>query len=145
MPGMKGFVIGMGTAYFFDPQLGKGRRAVARDRGLKQLRRLGHLAEGKTRFVAGRLQGVYARSRRVVTRPEASTDDAVVEQRIRSDAFRELAVEARDVDVEVTNGVVKLSGEVPDEAVASEVVERVEKVDGVDEVVATLRAPENGV
>lgn len=139
MRALRAFVIGAGTAYFFDPDLGRGRRAVVRDRGLKALRRLARLAEGKTTFVAGKAQGVYARGRRLVA-PREPASDFVVEQRIRSEAFRDLEVAARDIDVEVSDGVVKLSGEVPDEDAASEVVGRVEKVEGVEEVVATLRA-----
>jgi translation elongation factor EF-1beta len=145
MRAVRAFVIGVGAAYFFDPRLGKGRRTVVRDRGLKELRRLARLAEGKTRFVKGKAQGVYARGRRLVTPREPASDDSVVEQRIRSEAFRDLEVDARDVDVEVSDGVAKLSGEVPDEDAASEVVERVEKVEGVEEVVATLRASGGGV
>ena len=77
----------------------------------------------------------------LICTPESAADDSTVEQRIRSEAFRELDVDSRDIDVEVSDGVARLSGEVRDEEVAAEVVERVEKVDGVEEVVATLRAP----
>jgi hypothetical protein len=133
------FLIGVGTAYFFDPRLGKGRRAVARDRGAKVGRRVARTASKRARFTLGKLVGVYARGRNLFTRPEVATDDATVEQRIRSEAFRDVDGRTSDLDVEVEGGVATLTGTVAGDEVVSDLVESVGKVVGVKEVSAAVR------
>ena len=135
----KAFLLGVGTAYFFDPQLGRGRRAVVRDRLLKTLRGLARVVTKKSRFAAGKARGVYAQGERLVTQPDVSTEDSVVEQRIRSEAFRDLDLPASSFDVEVKSGVATVSGSVPDADVASDLIARVRKVAGVEEITAKLR------
>jgi hypothetical protein len=133
------FLIGLGTAYFFDPSLGKSRRAVARDRGAKLSRQLLRTVQKRTRFAAGKAEGLYARGRRAVTQPEVATDDATVEQRIRSEAFRDLDVSGSAIEVQVENGVAKLTGSVARDDLVSDLVESVGKVAGVKEVSAEVR------
>jgi BON domain len=132
------FVFGGAAAYFFDPQLGKRRRHVLRDRALRGLRRLRRLVVGKTRFAAGHVQGVAAEARSAVVKPDVPTDDATVRQRIMSDALRD-ALESepsvRDgIEVEVQNGVATLRGPVPSQSLADELIERVRDVPGVEAV-----------
>jgi BON domain len=133
------FLIGLGTAYFFDPSRGKSRRAVARDRGAKLARRLATTLQKRTRFAAGKAEGIYARSRKAVTHPEVATDDATVEQRIRSEAFRYIDVPGNAIEVEVENGVATLTGAVTSNDLVSDLVESVSKVAGVKEVAAKVR------
>jgi osmotically-inducible protein OsmY len=135
----KAFLIGVGTAYFFDPRLGRRRRTVVLDRGLKAFRRLAQAASRKTRFAAGKAQGLYARGRTLVSPPQVATDDATVEQRIRSEAFRDVDVSPSDIELEVEDGVATLKGAVPDDRTASVLVSRVSKVAGVEDVDARLR------
>lgn len=132
------FVLGGAAAYFFDPELGKRRRHVLRDRALRGLRRLRRLVVGKTKFAAGHLQGVAAGARSAVVKPEVATDDATVRQRILSDALRD-ALESepavRDtIEVEVQNGVATLRGPVPSQSLADALIERVREVPGVEAV-----------
>lgn len=133
------FLIGAGTVYFFDPQLGKRRRAGARDRTLKALRDAGRTFAKKGRFAAGKAEGVYAEARAVVTDADVATDDATVEQRIRSEAFRAAGVPAKGIEVEVRDGVATLSGPVSDDKQAADLVGAVAKVAGVDSVTTMLR------
>jgi hyperosmotically inducible periplasmic protein len=139
MRASRAFLIGVGTAYFLDPRLGRRRRTVVRDRGLKTVHELTHAMSKKARFAAGQARGVYARGRRLVTRPDVSTEDSVVEQRIRSEAFRDLNLPASHFHVQVENGVATVTGSVPDDEVASRIVTRVAKVAGVENVEAALR------
>ena len=74
----------------------------------------------KARFSAGKARGYYARSRHVVARPATESADAIVEQRIRSDALRDVGVSTRDVEIGVEDGVVTLTGEVVGDKRASE-------------------------
>jgi hypothetical protein len=128
------FLIGLGTAYFFDPERGKSRRAVARDKGAKLVRRLVTTLQKRSRFAAGKAEGLYARSRKAVTQPEVATDDATVEQRIRSEAFRHIGVPGNAIEVDVENGVATLTGSVASDDLVSDLVEAVGKVAGVQEV-----------
>jgi len=139
MRSSRAFVIGVGTAYFFDPRLGRRRRHVARDRATKVVRNMTRTTGKKARFSAGKARGLYARGRHVVVRPTVDGDDAVVEQRIRSEALRDVGIPASDIDVTVENGVVSLTGSVPGDKPASDLVARVQKVPGVEDVAAMLR------
>jgi hypothetical protein len=134
----RAFLAGAGAAYLLDPAHGKRRRRVARDRGLRTLRRVGRLAGKKSRFALGHLRGLVARTRHVVLPRRVATDDWTVEQRIRSDALREAGVTAKDVDVHVRRGVVTLRGEVGGRTVADDLIARVRKVPGVVDVAAML-------
>ena len=138
MRSTRAFVIGVGTAYFFDPRLGRRRRSVARDRGAKTMRQLTRTMSKKARFSAGKARGYYARSRHVVARPETEIADAIVEQRIRSDALRDVGVSTRDVEIGVEDGVVTLTGEIVGHKRASDLVARIGKVPGVENVAAML-------
>jgi osmotically-inducible protein OsmY len=139
MRSSRAFLIGIGAAYFFDPRLGKRRRTVARDRGGKTVRRIARNVVRKKRFVEGRAHGLYARGRNVIARPEVAGDDATVEQRIRSEALRDLDSSARDVEIAVEDGVATVTGTVADDKRASELIASVGKVAGVEDVAAMLR------
>ena len=138
MRSTRAFVIGVGTAYFFDPRLGRRRRIVARDKGAKAMRQATRTAGKKARFATDKARGFYARSRHVIARPPTESADAVVEQRIRSDAFRDVDVLTRDVEIGVEDGVVTLTGEVVGDKTASDLVARIGKVPGVENVAAML-------
>ena len=140
MRSTKAFLIGLGTAYLFDPYRGKRRRTVARERILKLLRRTARLGQKKARFTGGRLRGLAARARSLVWRPPGvAVDDRTVEQRIRSGALRDVGLSASEVEVEVESGVVTLRGSVGRRSLADELVTRVEKVPGVRDVAAMIR------
>ena len=138
MRSTRAFVIGVGAAYFFDPRLGKRRRTVARDRGAKAMRQTTRIVGKKARFSAGKARGFYARTRHVVVRPTTESADAIVEQRIRSDALRDVGVSTRDVEIGVEDGVVTLTGQVVGDKRASDLVARIGKVPGVENVAAML-------
>lgn len=90
MRSTKAFLIGFGAAYLFDPDQGRRRRTVARERVLKLIRRTARLGQKKARFTGGRLRGLAARARSLVWHPGVAVDDRTVEQRIRSAALRDV-------------------------------------------------------
>src|SRR5215813_10822106 len=95
------FVVGAGLAYMFDPQSGKRRRHVLRDRSAAVVRRLGRRSVRKAKYVAGQADGVAAQAAGVVSREDEDVDDAKVKDRILSQAFREAGVSTGDVAVDV--------------------------------------------
>ncbi|HSF61172.1 MAG TPA: BON domain-containing protein [Gaiellaceae bacterium] len=144
MRSTKAFLIGFGTAYLLDPHQGRRRRAVARDRIMKSVRRTGRLAQKKARFTGGRLQGLGARARALVRHRAVAFDDRTVEQRIRSSALRDVGLTTSEVDVEVERGVATLRGSVTSRSLADDLVTRVEKVPGVRDVAAMIRVTAEG-
>ncbi len=119
MRSTRAFVIGIGTAFFFDPRLGKRRRSVARDSGVKAVRQV-------TRTVAR------------ITATEPVLADAVVEQSIRRDALREVDVSPGDLEIGVEDGLVTITGEVVGDKRASDLVARIGQVPGVENVAAMI-------
>jgi osmotically-inducible protein OsmY len=57
-----------------------------------------------------------------------------VTQRIRSDAFRDVGISTRDVEVHVRNGFATLRGSVGSADLADRLIGRVKKVAGVEGV-----------
>jgi osmotically-inducible protein OsmY len=139
MRSTKAFLLGISSAYLFDPAQGRRRRHVLRDRSRGVARRAEKKAAGKVRFVAGRARGLAASSRKPFGSRAVATDDATVKQRIRSDAFRAAGVSTREVEVEVEDGVATLCGSVEGPERADALVQRVAKVPGVRDVAAMIR------
>ena len=133
------FLAGAGTAYLLDPVRGRRRRHVLRDRVGRLVRRATRATVRKQRYASGYLAGLVARARRLVGSHDVSTDDRTVEQRIRSDAFRDVGVPAQSIDVRVEQGLVTLRGSVEAGTLADDLIARVRKVPGVIEVAAMLR------
>ena len=134
----RAFLAGLGFAYFFDPESGKRRRHVLRDRALRLVRRGGRLVEKRSRYLSGVATGLAARARRRAVQPERAVDDVTIAQRIRSEALRDVGVSTRDVDVEVRDGIAVLRGSVPSGSLADDLVERVRRVPGVRVVESAL-------
>jgi hypothetical protein len=135
----KALVIGAGAAYLFDPKLGRRRRRQLVDRLERKGRRIGRLSTRKARFGAGRARGLVATARRIGSDQPVATDDTTVLQRIRSDALRDAGVSTKDVEVDVEKGVATLRGSVESSSRADDLIERVSKVPGVQDVAAMIR------
>lgn len=134
MSTIRAFLAGIGVAYLFDPEQGKRRRHVLRDRGLRAARRAVRSAGKRARYASGVAAGVLARVRERTVPDARSVDDATVLQRIRSEAFREVGVPLSDVDVDVREGVAVLRGAIESSSLAQDLVERVREVPGVHRV-----------
>jgi hypothetical protein len=132
------FVVGAGLAYMFDPQSGKKRRHVLRDRSTAFLRRLGRRSAGKAKYVAGHAEGVAAEAAGAVSGRSEDADDATVKNRILSQAFREAGVSTGDVAVDVSGGIATLRGTLESVDLVHDLVERVRAVPGVRTVTPRL-------
>ena len=132
---IRGAGIGAALMYFFDPERGARRRAMARDK----LNRAAHLTGdslGTTaRDFANRARGVAAGARSLA-RPEDADDD-VIKARVRS-ALGRFVSHPHAIQVTVDQGRVTLDGDVLDEE-AAEIVARVPRVRGVVDVLNRLR------
>jgi osmotically-inducible protein OsmY len=128
------FIVGAGTAFFFDPRLGRTRRTLVRERVLAPARRARRLSSRKAKYAAGHVQGLSAETRSTVLRHGEPAPDETVKSRILSDAFRNVPISTGDVNVDVVNGVATLRGSVPSPSLADDLVRAVRAVPGVREV-----------
>ena len=108
---------GLAAGYFLDPDSGRRRRNVARDRTV----------------------GLIRRGARKARRDDAN--DQTLAERVRSEIFQPADAPKESVSVNVENGVVYLRGEVkrPDEI--KKLVKDAESVDGVRGVENLLHTP----
>jgi BON domain-containing protein len=144
MRSVAAFIGGAGLAYFLDPQSGRRRRHVLRDRVAALVRRGGRHSVRRAKYVAGHAEGVVAEAAGVVRRPEDEADDATVKDRILSQAFREAGVGTGAVAVDVSNGVATLRGTLDSIDLAHDLIERVRAVPGVQTVTPRLTVPGTG-
>src|SRR5215212_7395219 len=112
---------GAGAGYFFDPQNGKRRRHVARDRLLALGRRGAGEAGRKAKHAAGVTKGAVT-SATPSPRAESDLNDPALARKVESQIFRPEGAPKGKVDVNVENGVVFLRGRLDSEAEAAALV-----------------------
>ena len=117
--------------YFIDPERGRRRRHMLRDRVLSRLRRIGR---GMASLVRGATAETYGVSQRIVHLVPQTTDvadDETLCQRVESQLFRDRHVPKGNMNVNCEHGVVILRGEVDSAAEIGELEERVRRIPGV--------------
>jgi BON domain len=132
--------LGAGVMYFFDPQEGRRRRAMTKDRTGGLFRRLSHRSERAGRAVTARTYGV---KQKIVhrTEEEKDLDDVTLARKVETEIFREADAPKGQVDVNAVNGVVYLRGEVEKPEMIRDLEEAARKVSGVKGVENLLHTP----
>jgi osmotically-inducible protein OsmY len=129
--GMGGLGVGAALMYLFDPERGKRRRALLRDKAFHVAHSAGENLDVRSRDAANRLHGLLARTRALLTRERVP--DTVVAERVRSRIGHAVS-HPGSIEVTVHNGRVTLAGP----ALSGEIdpllceVERVRGVTGVE-------------
>jgi hypothetical protein len=134
-----GALTGAAVAFLLDPQLGRRRRTVGRDRIAGSVRRARRRGGRRLRRV-----GTAYRARlvhRMRPRPPVEPDDVTLKQKIETELFRPADVPKGQINVNVQNGVVQLRGEVPRPEMIRELVEQARKIAGVRDVEDLLHLP----
>lgn len=104
--------LGAGLMYLLDPQGGRRRRAVARDKTVSALNKGGDAVRKTSRDLGNRTKGLVAKAgSRLHRNGGAEVDDQVLRDRVRSKLGRILS-HASALDVTVENGKVVLAGPV---------------------------------
>jgi hyperosmotically inducible periplasmic protein len=134
------FAAGAAVMYYLDPETGRRRRALARDRGVAAGHDLEDYASAKSKRASDKLQGAAARTRSRVSREPVG--DEQLHERIRSRLGR-VVERPGDVEVQVRDGYVVLSGSA-DEGEIDELVSTVASIPGVEGVDNLLSAGEGG-
>jgi hypothetical protein len=123
--------IGAGLMALLDPQSGKRRRAVIRDRSARVARKVGEASGKKWRDLTNRGTGAVAKVQRLARHEERVTDD-VLQERVRA-KIGHLVSNPASIEVTAQDGVVRLSGPVLQDE-AERLVNGVRSVPGVAEV-----------
>jgi osmotically-inducible protein OsmY len=105
--GMGGLGVGAALMYLFDPERGKRRRALLRDKAFHVAHSAGEKLDVRSRDAANRLHGLLARTRSLLTRERVP--DTVVAERVRS-RIGHVVSHPGSIEVTVQNGRVMLSG-----------------------------------
>ena len=121
--------LGLGAAlmYVLDPERGKRRRAVVRDKAVRVSRKTGDSLGAHSRDWKNRAKGVAAEVKSLARKEEVS--DLVLEERVRAEMGRVVSTPGA-IDVIATEGVIGLSGAV----LASEVDDLISATRGVSGV-----------
>lgn len=132
--------LGLGAAlmYVLDPERGKRRRALVRDKAVRVARKASDTLDARSRDIRNRTRGAAAEIQAMTRQEDAP--DPVLEERVRAEMGRAVTTPGA-IDVRATGGKVTLSGPV----LASEVdglLSTVRGVRGVDEVVNGLAVHE---
>jgi osmotically-inducible protein OsmY len=114
--------VGLAAGYFLDPDAGKRRRNVVRDRALAVIRRGTDRAEREAHYREGQV-------------------DQALADRVKSEIFQPADAPKESVNVNVEGGVVYLRGEVKRPDQIRTLVEQAGAVDGVAGVENLLQTP----
>jgi osmotically-inducible protein OsmY len=135
---MLGYLIagaaGLAAMYFLDPDRGKRRRAVLRDRTAGAARRVGAVSERTQRKVASDVYGVGQKVSHPATTQDEPANDATLAQKVMTDLFRDPDVPKGSINVNAENGVVQLRGTVESAELVLEIEGRVRRIAGVLDV-----------
>jgi osmotically-inducible protein OsmY len=130
------------AAYFLDPQNGKRRRHIARDKAFSYVRQGGQEVARKADYAAGVAKGAAYEAAPTTGSGDAAErlNDPALARKVESEIFRAADVPKGDVVVNVEDGVVYLRGQVPDEGMIERLVTEAGEVDGVQRVESLLHA-----
>jgi hypothetical protein len=138
--GMAAGAAGAALAFLLDPARGRARRARLADQGAATLRRAGRRGTQLARRLRSEAAGKIEAMREGDGMPRP-TDDATVTDRVMSEVFRGPDLPKGSVSVNVERGIVVLRGEIPTEAMRHQLVDRIERVEGVWSVRDLLHLP----
>jgi osmotically-inducible protein OsmY len=128
-------------AYFLDPQSGRARRHLVRDRALATVRRAVRRTQRSGRGVVADGYGLVQKAAHLRERDKPQPDDATLADKVQSEAFRNADVPKGNIVVNAEDGVVVLRGEVDRPELIAELERRVRNVQGVRDVENLLHLP----
>ena len=135
-------VLGAAVAYFFDPDSGRRRRNMTRDRTLALFRRLGRRSARMGRGVAAEAYGVSQKVTHLREEEKPQPDDVTLARKVETEIFRDPDVPKGQINVNAENGVVFLRGQVERPEMIRDLEERTRSVQGVQDVENLLHVPE---
>ena len=136
-----GFVAaGAAVAWLLDPQAGRRRRAMLRDRAAAFLRRGARSGGRAARGVAAEAYGLTQKATHLREQPK-DFDDQTLKAKVETELFRDADAPKVQVSMNAQHGIVPLRGEVDSPELIEELVGRTRAVQGVREVENLLHLP----
>ena len=117
--------------YFLDPERGRRRRHMLRDRVLARMRRIGRGMSRMWRGAAAETYGVSHRLTHLVPKSTEPADDETLRHRVESQLFRDRHVPKGDLTISCEHGTVILRGALDNPADITLIEERVAHTPGV--------------
>jgi osmotically-inducible protein OsmY len=134
--------LGAALTYFFDPQSGTRRRAMARDRVLAFFRHQGRDLGRAAGNVQAEAQGLVKKATQLKEREQfEEPDDTTLARKVESEIFRDPEVPKGQINVNAEDGIVILRGEVERPELIGDLEEKTRSVQGVKGVENLLHAP----
>ncbi len=136
------FVAGVALEFLLDPQQGRRRRSLARNRTAGALRRTFRRSRRGARIAWSYARGYSAR---IAHAPRSDSlvapNDETLARKVETELFRPADVPKGQIDVNVQNGVVQLRGEVPEPEMIDDLVDKARSIAGVRDVENLLHLP----
>ncbi|HEY8490457.1 MAG TPA: BON domain-containing protein [Dehalococcoidia bacterium] len=136
-----GMLGGAALMLILDPQAGRRRRALIRDKAVRARHTVTRDIPAQTgrwaRYAGGRMQGTLYRARHAVglVRQEPPPDtDRFIADRVESEVLGDPRVPKGAININAVDGVVYVRGQVEDKDTAEYILHRVSHVEGVKEV-----------
>ena len=147
-PGINGFILtaGLGLAagafaiYLLDPDLGRRRRALLRDRLAATARRASRRAERLGRYAASTTAATPAKVAHAAREAQTPSDVALAD-RVESELFRDPHIPKGDLNIDAVGGVVMVRGQIERPETIDEIEERVRRIPGVKDVRNLMHLP----
>ena len=139
--GGAGVATGWLIGFFFDPQSGKRRRNVTRDRTAAFFRRRWRGVGQSAHASAAYGSGLAKRVTHLREEEKPGMDDVTLARKVETELFRDADVPKGQINVNAEDGVVFLRGEVGTPDLLEELERRAKKVKGVDEVRNLMHLP----
>jgi len=136
-------LVGLGAAltYFFDPEQGRRRRAMTRDRFVAFFRRRKRETERLGRSASAQAEGLVQKAKHLEEEPKPQPDDVTLTRKVETEIFRDADAPKGSVDVTVVNGIVELRGQVNDPSQSEALELKTRMVSGVKDVRNLLHLP----
>jgi osmotically-inducible protein OsmY len=134
--------LGAALTYFFDPQSGTRRRAMARDRVLAFFRRRSRDFGRTAGNVQAEAQGLVKKATHLKEQEKlGDPDDSTLARKVETEIFRDPEVPKGQINVNAEDGVVILRGEVERPELIKDLEEMTRSVQGVKGVENLLHVP----
>jgi osmotically-inducible protein OsmY len=133
-------LLGALAMFFLDPERGTYRRNVTRDRFAGSARDVGEDIGRAGRKVAADAYGAKQKLTHLDSE-ESPENDVVLAHKVRSELFRDQDIPKGDMNIDATNGVVYLRGQVERPDQINDIESRVRRINGVRDVENLLHQP----
>jgi len=128
-------------AYFFDPENGRRRRAMAGQRIPAFFRNASKKSQGVGDAASTQASAAKQKATHLKEEEKPEPDDVTLARKVETEIFRDADVPKGRINVNAENGKVVLRGEVEEPELIKDLELRTKKVQGVQEVENLLHVP----